>query len=233
MYSNRSIRTLLKTNAIFMLCLCMLTMLAATSAPAYADEQDGGSVEELQNEETGDTQTTDEAALPVDTLLSEAQAVVLVCEQLRADDTWQVIAEELVKNGRDTYYQIIAIDPVGDARCRLVNTLTGEITVRSLWKTEGAQNEADQPSEKTDESDNASTSDEGQQEADRQAGENDRETENRRDNVQQGEENQNGQDGAEAPLPADAPASARLADDLMQTLNAEAKCLLTLLTRKI
>lgn len=145
MNKNESLKGLVRLMAAAALCLCLL--MTAASAAGLDGQNDG------ENTGAGNAQDTLTAKAAASTLFTEEQALALVRNALKADDTWQLTTVGTVDIAGVTYYRVIAIDPVGDARSRLVDANTGEITVENLWDI--AQNgEGKRKGDKDDEDEN-------------------------------------------------------------------------------
>lgn len=242
MRRNGSIKLLLKLNAAFMLCLCLLMTFGASAAGTEGLNEIANDVENVEQ-----TATTDPTAAPADALFTAQQAITLVKDSLKADDTWLVEAAGVVTNQGESFYRVVATDPIGDAHCRLVNASTGSISVQSLWN-QAHQQEADNQQDESQSGENAGAQDEAQnEEGDNQNDEKSDRRQNDENNAQPDENDQTevqqegefdtsdeqasaGGQSAVSDPPAtteqtNAPAVPSSASNLMQALNAEAECL--------
>ncbi|MDD3409497.1 MAG: hypothetical protein PHY12_01665 [Eubacteriales bacterium] len=81
--------------------------------------------QESQYEDAGNT--------PIAIAVTTEQAIQIVKDQLKADDTWTVEVVEMNEENGVMTYKVIATNAMNDACCRLVNAATGEMTSVNLW----------------------------------------------------------------------------------------------------
>ncbi|MDD3882608.1 MAG: hypothetical protein PHI27_10175 [Eubacteriales bacterium] len=155
----------MRTGLILILSVCLITSGlsyagAEQALPTTSPKTTFASLHDQNAADDGeDIQYENQDDSIISIAVTTEQAIQLVKEHLQANDSYRIEVVELNSENGVLLYTVIATDAIGDTRCRIVDAVTGEITVRNLWldrvdreiefeaEEDGSMDEADQMGE--------------------------------------------------------------------------------------